>query len=364
MKNIKINLKNRSYLINIDYKLLNLNKKFFSIKRKTKIMLITNVTVDNLWKKKIICFLSKLNAITNKIVLPDGEKYKKLKYVNTIITKLLELSYDRKSILIALGGGVIGDITGFVASIYQRGINFIQIPTTLLSQVDASIGGKTGVNHILGKNMIGSFWQPSCVLVDLEFLNKLPYKELLSGLAEVIKYAIAFDESFFYWLKKNIDKLISLDFKYMSYCIKKCCIIKSKIIENDEKEKKDRFLLNLGHTYGHAIESYLGYGKWLHGEAVSAGIIMAAYTGEELNILEHKYTKNIIKLIKKVKLPIKGPNNMYPNDYLKYMIRDKKTSYDTLRMVIPTKIGEVKLVNISDKKIIISAINKAKQHNY
>lgn len=258
--------------------------------------------------------------------------------------------------LIALGGGVIGDLTGFAAAIYQRGVRFIQIPTTLLSQVDASVGGKTGVNHLLGKNMIGSFWQPSSVIIDINFLKKLPYNELVSGMAEVIKYAIVFDEKFFHWLEENIKNLLLLDNSLIPYCIKKCCELKAKIISLDERENNFRALLNFGHTYGHAIEAHSGYGNWLHGEAISVGMVMASRASEIMGFLNKTDYKRILSLLKKTGLPIQGPKNMSAASYLPYMMRDKKVISGEIRLVLPISIGKAKIYSGIDKNVILNSI--------
>ncbi|CAL4324609.1 3-dehydroquinate synthase [Buchnera aphidicola (Chaitophorus populicola)] len=358
LKKINVVLKEKSYPIIIGYKLFNQDCILRYFKKKKKYIIITNNTLLNLCTKHFYKYLKKNNIYVDIIYISDGESYKSLHEVNNIITQLLNKDYGRDTILIAFGGGVIGDLTGFIASIYQRGIEFIQVPTTLLSQVDASVGGKTGVNHNLGKNMIGSFWQPKYVFIDLFFLSSLPKKEFLSGFSEVIKYAIIFDKKFFYWIKSNSCKLKKLDKNALLYCIYKCCKLKAKIISLDEKETSCRALLNLGHTYGHAIESYMNYNNILHGEAVSIGIVLALQTAQVLGILKKNISEKIILLLKFFNLPVLPPKNMPILSYILYMKKDKKNILGKIRLVLPSNIGIVKIYDNISQKIIISAIEK------
>ncbi|AZP36283.1 3-dehydroquinate synthase [Candidatus Annandia adelgestsuga] len=358
---ISVKLKNDLYKINIGYMLLKNNIINFKIKKKNNLLIITNKIILNLYKDYINNFIKKKNIKYKIFIIKDGESYKNIKTVNKIINYLLSNNYDKNTILISLGGGVIGDITGFTASIYHRGIKFIQIPTTLLSQVDASIGGKTGVNHKIGKNMIGTFYQPIIILTDIFFLKTLSKKELKSGLVEVIKYGIIFDKKFFNWIEDNINDLININKKKILYCVNRCCEIKSFFIKNDEKENNIRSLLNLGHTYGHAIESYTKYKNWSHGESVASGIIMSCFTSEQLNIFKKKYTKRIIKLFKLLDLNIKGPDNMNATDYIKYMKIDKKATLNKINLIIPIRIGKAIIMNNVSENIIIKSINKAKK---
>lgn len=356
MERLKVVLGARSYPISIGSDIIQEDNIFWPLKPGNPAMLVTNKTLANLLKDQVLFHLRKSGIKIDQIILSDGEQYKTLNEMELILSALLEKQHGRDTTLIALGGGVIGDLTGFAASIYQRGIRFIQIPTTLLSQVDASVGGKTGVNHLLGKNMIGSFWQPSSVIIDINFLKSLPYKELISGMAEVIKYAIILDEQFFCWLEDNLKEILLLDHQAMSYCIKKCCALKSQLIALDEREKNLRALLNLGHTYGHAIEVHAGYGNWLHGEAVSVGMVMAARTSELLGYLKKSDFKRILTLLKRIGLPVRGPKNMSAASYIPYMMRDKKVISGEIRLVLPVSIGKAKIYNNVDKNIILSAI--------
>ncbi|QIE02213.1 3-dehydroquinate synthase [Buchnera aphidicola] len=359
MEQLKVDLGKRSYPISIGSNIIEKDNIFWPLKPGNQAMLVTNKKLANLFKDHVLFHLRKSGIKIDQIILSDGEQYKTLNEMELILSALLEKKHSRDTTLIALGGGVIGDITGFAASIYQRGVRFIQIPTTLLSQVDAAVGGKTSVNHLLGKNMIGSFWQPSSVIINVNYLKSLPYNELISGIAEVVKYAVILDEPFFYWLEENIQLILSLDDQAISYCIKKCCELKSYLISLDEREKNLRALLNLGHTFGHAIEVHSGYGNWLHGEAVSVGMIMAARTSELLGYLDKQDLKRILILLKRIGLPIKGPKNMSAASYLPYMMRDKKVISGEIRLVLPISIGQAKIYSNIDKNIILSAIKRS-----
>ncbi|CUR53333.1 3-dehydroquinate synthase [Buchnera aphidicola] len=361
---IYVDLKKRSYYIYIGKNFLKTReiKNLFSIN--TKHILIMDQVVQKLLSKEFFSDFPIFKKKTNVIVLKEGENYKNLHTVEKIISILLKKKCNRDTTLIALGGGVIGDITGFVASIYQRGISFIQIPTTLLAQVDSSIGGKTGVNHILGKNMIGSFWQPLGVFINLEFLKYLPKKQILSGISEIIKYSIIFDKKFFIWLEKNIFSLLNLEEKALQYCIYKCCCFKTKIIESDEMENSQRALLNLGHSFAHVIETFMGYGSWLHGYAVSAGIIYSAYVSYILNFLSKDILFRIISIFKKIKLPLRGPNNLNALKYVELLKYDKKNSHGNICLILPHNLENVKIHKSIDSKIIIQAIEKSHKNNF
>lgn len=359
MKRLKVVLKKRSYFINIGFNIIEKDNIFFPLNSKKQVLLVTNKTVSKLFKEKVTHYLKKSGTVVDEIILPDGEEYKTLNEIEIVISTLLEKNHNRDTTLIALGGGVIGDLTGFAASIYQRGVSFIQIPTTLLAQVDASIGGKTGVNHFLGKNMIGSFWQPDTVIIDINFLNTLPYNQLVSGMAEVIKYAIAFDKKFFCWLEKNLEKVLSIDPESILYCIEKCCNLKSKLVALDERENNCRALLNLGHTYAHAIETYTNYKVWLHGEAVSIGIIIAAQTSKLLGFLSQSDCIRISELLKRTGLPVKAPQDMLSDSYIPYMQRDKKVLSGKIRLILPLSLGKSKIYTNIEKKIILTAIKNA-----
>ncbi|AGC03842.1 3-dehydroquinate synthase [Candidatus Blochmanniella chromaiodes str. 640] len=356
MEKIIIKLQKRSYPIIIADKLFNDFLPFWPLNIDDKVVLITNDRVAPIYLNILRNLLIRSGIVTDQLILPDGEQNKSLITLDTIFTKLLKKNYDRSTILIGLGGGVIGDITGFAAATYQRGIRFIQVPTTLLAQVDASIGGKTGINHILGKNMIGAFHQPIAVIINLDVLHTLSMKEFSSGLAEIIKYAIALDSSFFGWLESHLDDLLILHLPSLIYCIRRCCELKASIIAIDERDQGIRSVLNLGHTYGHAIESYLGYSQWSHGESIAAGIMMAVNTALRLNQFNCSDAKRIKLLLTRAGLPVRGPKEMTSKNYLEYMKRDKKSISGQLNLVLPTSIGNVKTVFNVNHELVSSSI--------
>lgn len=357
MKKITVKLKHFKYIIQIASGLSNNFNTFSILKKNDKVMIITNEKLASIYLKLIKNMFNHNRIKINYIIIPEGEKFKNLSTANLIYTKLIKKMHGRDTILISLGGGVINDLTGFVAATYQRGVKLIHIPTTLLAQVDASIGGKTAVNHNDGKNMIGVFYQPNSVIIDTDFLNTLPKREIKSGMAEIIKYGIIFDENFFSWIEKNINELIILNNKLITECIYRCCIIKSKIVQMDENDKNIRMILNLGHTYGHAIETFMKYnGSWLHGEAISVGIAMASrasYLIKKINIYDFN---RIIALLKKAGLPTTGPKNMKVNDYLNIIMHDKKVISNKLRIILPIKIGKADVFSNINKEIIYQSI--------
>ncbi|OAT51281.1 3-dehydroquinate synthase [Providencia heimbachae] len=358
MEKVTVTLDERSYPINIAPGLYNQTDAFWPLTAGQRAMIVTNETLAPIYLDKIKQVLESSGVKVDSITLPDGEQYKSLFIMNDVFTALLEKHHNRDTTLIALGGGVIGDLTGFAAASYQRGVRFIQVPTTLLSQVDSSVGGKTAVNHPLGKNMIGAFYQPASVIIDLDCLKTLPKRELSSGLAEVIKYGIILDGEFFSWLEDNIDALMQLDDKAMAYCIRRCCELKAHVVAADEKETSGyRALLNLGHTFGHAIEAEMGYGVWLHGEAVAAGMVMAAKTAELIGNFTPAQTQRVIALLERAQLPVTGPSQMKPDDYLPHMMRDKKVMGGKLHLVLPTTIGHSEVRSDVEAQIVIAAIS-------
>ena len=301
------------------------------------IAIVTNEVVAPLYLNEISDLFSHMNVI--EYILPDGEQEKKLKTVHKIIDRLMEAGFGRDSTLIALGGGVVGDITGFTASIFMRGINFIQIPTTLLAQVDASVGGKTAVNHKSGKNLIGSFYQPQCVICDSIFLATLEATEISAGLAEIIKYGLIFDSEFFQWLQKNMQQILSNDRAAVDYVIQRSCAIKAEIVAQDEKEQSVRALLNFGHTFGHAIEKLTGYGNWTHGDAVAVGMVLAARLSENMSLITPEDVQNIEEILTAANLPISLPN-IDPAELLAAMQSDKKVKDRNIQLVLLKNIGE------------------------
>lgn len=337
MKALNVELGARRYPIYIGRGLIKQPQLLAPYIQGSRVAVVTNVTVAPLYLDALTQGLTAWRPVT--ISLPDGEAHKTLQVLDSIYTLLLQNRCDRKTTLVALGGGVVGDMTGFAAASYQRGIPFIQIPTTLLSQVDSSVGGKTGVNHALGKNMIGAFHQPQCVLIDTDTLNTLPDKELSAGLAEVIKYGLISDPEFFFWLEENIDKLLARDPQALAYAIEHSCADKAAVVAADEREIGNRALLNLGHTFGHAIETGTGYGAWLHGEAIAAGMCMAADLSRRLGWLSAQEVQRIERLIQRARLPTRAPRSLSGARLRELMSVDKKVEAGQLRLVLPKGLG-------------------------
>lgn len=361
MLQVNVELKERSYPISIGSGLLKDPNCYRPLKAGDKVMIVTNPTIAPHYLATVEKALTELGCSVDSVEIPDGEKYKTLESLNLIFTALLEKNHNRDSTIIALGGGVIGDVAGFAAASYQRGVRFIQIPTTLLAQVDSSVGGKTGVNHALGKNMIGAFKQPVSVIVDTDTLHTLAKREVSAGLAEVIKYGAIFDIDFFAWLEERIDDLVALKQDALEYCIQRCCQLKAHVVARDETEKGDRALLNLGHTFGHAIEAHMGYGNWLHGEAVAVGMLEAAALSEIFGDLSATDVERLEKLIARAVLPTISPDNMQPEDYLPYMWRDKKVLAGKLRLILLKKLGHAYVTSTATEEQVIAAIKRFTQ---
>ncbi len=339
MQTLTVALDNRSYPIHIGSQLLGQADLIMPHLKRKNVAIVTNTTVAPLYLQKLTKSLRDAGVTVIEIILPDGEAYKNTDTLSLIYNALLENRCERSTTLIALGGGVIGDLTGYAAATYLRGVPFIQIPTTLLSQVDSSVGGKTGINHPLGKNMIGAFYQPKLVLADIDTLQTLPPRELSAGLAEVIKYGLIRDVDFFDWLETNISKLIHLDAAAISYAIYRSCQNKAEVVALDEHETGERALLNLGHTFGHAIENAMGYGVWLHGEAVAAGTMLAADLSQRMGWLNSKEVARIHALLTASSLPLQAPN-LGVQKYLDLMAGDKKVENSKIRLVLQQGIGK------------------------
>ena len=354
MERLNVELADRSYPISIGSGLLAQRDLFTQAIRGRRVMIVTNETVAPLYLQRLQQTLDGYQL--DACVLPDGEAYKTLDSFGQIMTALLEGGHGRDTTIVALGGGVIGDLAGFAAASYQRGVAFIQIPTTLLSQVDSSVGGKTGVNHPLGKNMIGAFYQPKAVIIDTDCLASLPRRELSAGLAEVVKYGIIWDAEFFAWLESNIAGLLALDASLLIQAILRCCSIKADVVSQDETETGVRALLNLGHTFGHAIESEQGYGNWLHGEAVAAGTVLAAQTALQLGLLNQAQVMRIRTLLSAAELPLSAPENMDFSVFMRHMMRDKKVLAGKLRLILPTNIGQADLFSDVSETVLQSVI--------
>ena len=354
MKTLQVELGKRSYPIYIGSDLLNKSDIFKSHIKSKQVIIVSNLLIAPLYLNKILNNLLEYEVQT--VILPDGEQFKTLEYVTQIFDKLLTNKFGRDSTLIALGGGVIGDMGGFAAACYQRGIAFLQIPTTLLAQVDSSVGGKTGVNHPLGKNMIGAFYQPQCVIADSDVLDTLDNRQLSAGLAEVIKYGLIRDIVFFEWLENNVSKLLDRDKQALAYAIEQSCINKAEIVSEDETETGVRATLNLGHTFGHAIETGIGYGNYLHGEAVAIGTCQAADLSRRLGWLTDVDVNRIIALFKKCNLPTIPPTQLNTNQFLELMAVDKKNVNGKIRLILLNKLGSATLPIEVENELIVQTL--------
>ncbi|MDP2025281.1 3-dehydroquinate synthase [Sulfuriferula sp.] len=339
MQTLTVELGSRSYSIHIGASLLHQPALILPHLAQKRVAIVTNTTVAPLYLQTLTDGLVLNDVEVVPIVLPDGEQYKTWETLNTIFDALLTHRCERKTTLIALGGGVIGDLTGFAAASYLRGVPFIQIPTTLLAQVDSSVGGKTGINHPLGKNMVGAFYQPQLVLADTDTLKTLPPRELSAGLAEVIKYGLIYDAAFFDWLEANIEKLRALDAEAIAYAVRRSCEVKAEVVVKDERESGLRALLNLGHTFGHAIESGMGYGNWLHGEAVAAGTVLAADVSRRMGLMSEAQVERVRTLYRRAGLPDTAPD-LGVEEYMQHMGLDKKVEGGRIRFVLLRGIGE------------------------
>lgn len=337
LRTLTIDLGERSYPIYIGRNILQKQLLARHLGR-GRVLVVSNETVAPLLQPALNAMLSGVDY--NVLQLPDGEVYKNLEILNEIYSFLLSRNYDRSCTLIACGGGVVGDITGFAAATYQRGVNYIQIPTTLLAQVDSAVGGKTAVNHPLGKNMIGAFYQPLCVISDTAVLATLPARELSAGLAEVIKYGLIRDSDFTQWLEDNMNALLARDHDALVHAIEHSCRTKAAIVASDEREQGVRALLNLGHTFGHAIETHTAYSGWLHGEAVAAGMAMAAEFSRRRGWLRIEDVMRIRGLIRAAGLPLAPPPDMTADIFLRHMQRDKKVQNGRIRLVLLKAIGD------------------------
>lgn len=337
-KTLNVALEERSYPIHIGSNLLgdgDLLSKYLVSKQ---VAVVTNTTVAPLYLQQLASAFKSAGINTVDIILPDGEQYKNSETLNKIYDALLAARCDRSTTIIALGGGVIGDLTGYAAATYLRGVPFIQVPTTLLSQVDSSVGGKTGINHPMGKNMIGAFYQPQAVIIDTTTLQTLPQRELSAGMAEVIKYGLIRDLAFFEWLEINMTALMALDKGLMTEAIYRSCQNKAEVVAADEKEAGERALLNLGHTFGHAIENAMGYGVWLHGEAVAAGTMMAAELSKKMGWLSEGDVKRIKQIFHEARLNLEAPS-LGAEKYLSLMKLDKKVQDGQIRLILQKAIG-------------------------
>ncbi|HFC92015.1 MAG TPA: 3-dehydroquinate synthase [Leucothrix mucor] len=356
MQTLNVDLGDRSYPIHIGSGLLKRPELIQGHIHGTTTAIVSNETIAPL-------YLDALHQVTapyknTDVILPDGEKYKTFEIEQKIFTEMLRAHCDRKSTLLALGGGVVGDMTGFAAACYQRGIPFIQVPTTLLAMVDSSVGGKTGVNHPLGKNMIGAFHQPQCVLIDIDTLDTLDDQQLSAGLAEVIKYGFINDPEFLDWLDNNMQKLLQRDKEALTYAIYRSCQHKADIVAADEREAGQRALLNLGHTFGHAIETGMGYGEWLHGEAIAVGMVMAAELSQKMGWIEQNDVERVKQLLLKANLPIEPPKEISAEQFAQLMSIDKKVQDGVLSLVLMKSYGESIVTSDFDQTILKAVLNR------
>lgn len=348
---LEVDLGERSYPLYIGRD-LHTDPGFFAPHlRASQVVVVSNETVAPLYLATLTAALGVDRTVT-VIELPDGEQYKTLATLETIFDKVMADNHNRTTTFIALGGGVVGDITGFAAACYQRGVHFIQVPTTLLSQVDSSVGGKTAVNHPMGKNMIGAFYQPQAVVIDIATLETLPDRELSAGMAEVIKYGLIADAEFYTWLEDNMSSLLARDGAALGHAIARSCAIKADIVAADEREGGVRALLNLGHTFGHAIETDQGYGQWLHGEAVAAGMLLALRLSAQRGAISTDEVGRLQSLLAQCQLPSEPPTEMSADTFIRLMARDKKVVDGQLRLILLDAIGAGCIVDdVSDQEL-------------
>ena len=339
MISIEVGLGDRSYPIYIGSGLLAQAALIAKHLAQPRVAIVTNETIAPLYLDALTQSLAAAGVKVLPIVLPDGESHKVWDTLNIVFDRMLAARCERKTTVVALGGGVVGDLAGFAAATYQRGVPFIQIPTTLLAQVDSSVGGKTAINHPLGKNMIGAFHQPVAVIADTDTLRTLPDRELAAGLAEVIKYGIIGDAPFFDWLEANLDRLLARDPEALAYAVRRSCENKAHVVAIDERETGPRALLNLGHTFGHAIEAGLGFGQWLHGEAVAAGMVLAARTSRALGHIGDAEVQRIERILTRARLPVSAPDLGFER-WLELMGHDKKVEAGTTRFILVRRLGE------------------------
>lgn len=358
MKELRVELKDKGYPIYIGSGLLQQKELLLNHIKSKQVLIVTNSTIAPLYLDEVLKGLEDFQV--EVIELPDGEQYKNLEHIEQIFDLLLEKKFSRNATLVALGGGVIGDMGGFAAACYQRGIPFIQIPTTVLAQVDSSVGGKTGVNHPLGKNMIGAFYQPQCVIADMDVLDTLDDRQLVAGLAEVIKYGLIRDLKFFEWLEGNMALLLARDKRALAYVIEKSCINKAEIVSEDEFETGIRAILNLGHTFGHAIETGMGYGEYLHGEAVAIGMGYAADLSNRMGWITDADVERVIALMKLAGLPVNPPKDMTVEQFIDLMAVDKKNVDGNIRLILLDSIGKATLpINIEQQYLEQTLMNYA-----
>ena len=358
MESLRVELGSRSYPIDIGVGLIGLSALYAPHLKGGSAAIVTDEVVAPLYLESVRKALE--GARITEIVVPKGEQEKSWQTLNQVFDALLKARCGRDTLVVALGGGVVGDLAGFAAAVYQRGVAFVQVPTTLLAQVDSSVGGKTAINHALGKNMIGAFHQPCAVVADVAVLDTLPDRELRAGLAEVIKHAVALDVPVMEWLEKNIEKLLARERDALVYAVRRCCELKAGIVASDEREAGVRALLNFGHTFGHAIEAGAGYGTWLHGEAIAAGMVMGAELSMRLGLIGRVEVERLRKLIARAGLPVKGPV-LAPEKLMALMALDKKAAQGKVRFVLLEGIGRAALRGGLEERLILESIVAAAQ---
>ncbi|WP_025732449.1 3-dehydroquinate synthase [Carnimonas nigrificans] len=356
MQTLTVELGSRSYPIHAGAGLIEAPELYTRHFAGRQVMIVTNETIASLYLDRLKAQLGDYQVA--EVILPDGEQYKSIEYLEKIWDALMAAGFNRRATIIALGGGVVGDMAGFAAASYQRGIGFIQMPTTLLSQVDSSVGGKTGVNHPRGKNMIGAFWQPRAVIIDTDTLTTLDQRQLSAGLAEVIKYGFIRDSDFLTWLESHMDELLALDIAALDHAIITSCRIKAEIVAEDETEQNVRALLNLGHTFGHAIETHQGYGNWLHGEAISTGMAMAARWSQQCGDISEDDAQRVERVLGAAHLPIKAPTNMSAERFIELMKHDKKVLDGGIRLVLLESLGKARVEDQVDEKALAQMISE------
>lgn len=361
METLTVALGERSYPIYIGAGLLGHVNLITSRLPQKKVAIVTNRTVAPLYLAPLHQALEEAGVEVVTVTLPDGERFKNWETLNEIFDALLQRRCERSTTLLALGGGVIGDLAGFAAAVYQRGVPFIQLPTTLLAQVDSAVGGKTAINHPLGKNMIGAFHQPAAVITDTDTLSTLPPRELAAGLAEIIKYGLIRDRAFFDWLERNVHRLVGREPEALAYAIERSCVVKAEVVALDEREEGERALLNFGHTFGHAIEAGLGFGSWLHGEAVSAGMVLAARVAQKLGLMSAEDVTRMSRLLSAAGLPVSAPE-LGLERYLDLMGHDKKVRDGRNRFILLRRIGEAFVSDDVSRAALVDVLQHPQAH--